>query len=86
MSQRLRALLCVLTFERSPCAWAGHYTAYCRNEATGEGASAKWVYCNDHHVSEVAPQRVVSELAYCLFYKRRHVQPHNAVNLSTAPP
>ena len=69
------------------CVWAGHYTAFCLNEPTEEegGGRAKWLYCNDERVSEVAPQHVVSELAYCLFYKRRHVQPHNVVNLSTAP-
>lgn len=66
---------------------AGHYTACCLSEVDdGQGGTtSRWLYCNDDHVSEISSQHVVSDLAYCLFYKRRHVSPHNAVNLSTAP-
>eukprot|EP01035_Chromulina_nebulosa_P017964 gene17964-23594_t len=44
----------------------GHYTAYCCNNDNG-----KWYEFNDSSVSEVSEDRIVSSLAYVLFYKRR---------------
>jgi ubiquitin C-terminal hydrolase len=42
----------------------GHYTAF---TLTQEGA---WVHCNDSSVSAVPSEHIVSENAYCLFYRQ----------------
>ena len=42
----------------------GHYTAFVKN------SEAKWLDFNDTNVTEIKESRVVSPMAYCLFYRR----------------
>lgn len=42
----------------------GHYTAFVKN------AENKWLDFNDERVSEINEKRIVSPMAYCLFYRR----------------
>lgn len=44
----------------------GHYTAFCQNYY-----DKKWYEFNDSTVGEVLPNRIISEAAYVLFYRRR---------------
>lgn len=44
----------------------GHYTAYCQNFS-----DKTWYEFNDSSVSEVGKNRIVSDAAYVLFYRRR---------------
>ena len=44
----------------------GHYTASCKNIATGE-----WNYFNDSNVSSCSKSKIVSPAAYVLFYRKR---------------
>ena len=41
----------------------GHYTAFVKN------ADLKWLEYNDTHVTEIREDQVVSQSAYCLFYR-----------------
>jgi ubiquitin C-terminal hydrolase len=43
----------------------GHYTAYVKNPDFG------WLEMDDSHVSRASPDRIVTNAAYVLFYKRR---------------
>lgn len=43
----------------------GHYTSFVKN------ANGKWYHYNDTSVSEVNPSQVISQKAYCLFYRKR---------------
>lgn len=42
----------------------GHYTAFIRPHT-------KWYYCNDGNVGEIESDRIVSQSAYCLFYRKK---------------
>ena len=42
----------------------GHYTAFRKNP------NGKWYHFNDESVNEVAPESVITNNAYCLFYER----------------
>jgi len=44
----------------------GHYTASCRNIATGE-----WNYFNDSSVGGCSKSKIVTPAAYILFYRKR---------------
>ena len=44
----------------------GHYTASCKNIATGE-----WNYFNDSSVGSCSKSKIVSPAAYILFYRKR---------------
>lgn len=43
----------------------GHYTAYVKN------ANGKWYHFNDTRVSEIKETNIVSNKAYCLFYRKK---------------
>lgn len=68
---------------------AGHYTAYvnCGLDSSESvfGASVsdgQWTLCDDEFVEEVPADRVVSDSAYVLFYRRRRLTPSNVINMS----
>ncbi len=42
----------------------GHYTAYVKN------ANNKWYHFNDTNVNEIDESKIISNKAYCLFYKK----------------
>jgi ubiquitin carboxyl-terminal hydrolase 2 len=44
----------------------GHYTAYVKN------ANEKWYHFNDTQVSEIKQTNIVSNKAYCLFYRKKY--------------
>ena len=44
----------------------GHYTAYCRHEASGA-----WLHFDDQHVHTVQPSAIKTNNAYVLFYRLR---------------
>jgi ubiquitin carboxyl-terminal hydrolase 2 len=44
----------------------GHYTAYVKN------ANGKWYHFNDTQVSEIKQSNIVSNKAYCLFYRKKY--------------
>lgn len=43
----------------------GHYTAYVKN------ANGNWYHFNDRQVSEIKKSNIVSNKAYCLFYRKK---------------
>lgn len=43
----------------------GHYTAYLKNP------NGKWYKYNDTIVNEIAPDRLITSRAYCLFYRKK---------------
>lgn len=43
----------------------GHYTAFVKN------ANNKWYHFNDTNVSEISEQNIISNKAYCLFYRKK---------------
>ena len=42
----------------------GHYTAYVKN------ANNKWYHFNDTNVNEVDESKILSNKAYCFFYRK----------------
>ncbi|CAM9124714.1 unnamed protein product [Ectocarpus sp. 4 AP-2014] len=67
----------------------GHYTAYCRSspcskdgveEVTGWGLEHPWLNFDDEF--EMAPDKIVSDAAYVLFYRRRRLTPSNVINMT----
>ncbi|CAM9950630.1 unnamed protein product [Ectocarpus sp. 12 AP-2014] len=69
----------------------GHYTAYCRSspcskdgveEVTGWGLEHPWLNFDDEFVEEMAPDKIVSDAAYVLFYRRRRLTPSNVINMT----
>ena len=44
---------------------SGHYYAYCRN------SNNKWYIYDDNSVREIEQSSIISNTAYCLFYKRK---------------
>ena len=44
----------------------GHYFAYCKNNIDGD-----WYEFNDSHVDKIDKNKIVTENAYVLFYKRK---------------
>jgi ubiquitin C-terminal hydrolase len=67
----------------------GHYTACCRStpcsgngvEEVGHwGMEHPWLHFDDEFIEEIAPNKVVSESAYVLFYRRRRLSASNVVN------
>ncbi|CAM9445914.1 unnamed protein product [Hapterophycus canaliculatus] len=69
----------------------GHYTACCRSspcskdgveEVTGWGLEHPWLNFDDEFVEEMAPDKIVSEAAYVLFYRRRRLTPSNVINMT----
>ena len=47
----------------------GHYTAYCKQMEHDEG---KWYCFDDSSVEPIEENKVVTDAAYVLFYKRKH--------------
>ncbi len=45
----------------------GHYYAFCRDISNDEN---KWICFNDHNISEISENKLVSNTAYMLFYQR----------------
>ncbi len=67
----------------------GHYTAYCRGtpctsggveESDYWGLDRLWLNFDDEFVEEISPDKIVTESAYVLFYRRRRFTPSNIVN------
>lgn len=56
----------------------GHYTAYAKNFK-----NQQWYNFNDSHVSRADPSRLVSSMAYVLFYRR--VRPGAKTGAAEAP-
>lgn len=48
----------------------------------GYAPKDKWLLFDDDFVEEIPPDKVVSELAYVLFYKRRKLTPSNIINMT----
>lgn len=46
----------------------GHYFTYCKDEESG-----KWFEFNDTHVEPIQPSRVVTPMAYILYYIRQDI-------------
>ena len=44
----------------------GHYTAYVKN------ANGKWYHFNDTRVDEIKESNIISNKAYCLFYRKKN--------------
>ena len=44
-----------------------HYYSYCKNP------NSKWYCFNDSRVSEIDISNLITEKAYCLFYKKREL-------------
>ena len=44
----------------------GHYTSYVKN------ANGKWYVFNDTNVSEIEEKSVITNQAYCLFYRKKN--------------
>ena len=42
----------------------GHYSAMIKN-------SKEWYHCNDHLIEKIDPSKIMTEYAYCLFYRKR---------------
>jgi len=51
-------------------------------KATEESAEPLWLQFDDEMVEPIAPQHVVSEMAYVLFYRRRQMTPSNVSRYS----
>lgn len=47
-------------------ALGGHYWAYVKN------ANNKWYNFNDTQVTEIAPKNLITDKAYCLFYRKKY--------------
>ncbi|CAM9666998.1 unnamed protein product [Phaeothamnion confervicola] len=69
----------------------GHYTACCRStpcsrdgvEEVGVwGMEHPWLHFDDEFVEEIAPDKIVNEAAYVLFYRRRRLTPSNVINMT----
>lgn len=72
----------------------GHYTAFvncvpCRPDGVEEVAissrdqsDGKWLHFDDEFVEEIPPDRVVSDAAYVLFYRKRRLTPSNIINMT----
>ncbi len=58
---------CYAVCNHSGSVHGGHYTAYVRN------ANNNWYHFNDNMVKEVRQSSIVSQKAYCLFYRIRNV-------------
>ena len=58
---------CYAVCNHSGSVHGGHYTAYVRN------ANNKWYHFNDNMVKEIRQSSIVSQKAYCLFYRIRNV-------------
>lgn len=43
----------------------GHYWAYCKNP------NGQWYSMNDSNINEISSNKIISNNAYCLFYKKR---------------
>jgi len=52
-----------------------------RSSSIGFGCDDKWMLFDDDYVEEVPPDRVVSEMAYVLFYHRRKLTSSNVINM-----
>ena len=48
----------------------GHYTAHVKN------ANGNWYNFNDTNVSRISENKIVSTMAYCLFYRKKY---HNTL-------
>jgi len=69
----------------------GHYTAFCRSstctkegvEEVGTGGSGgPWLHFDDEFVEEISPDKIVSEAAYVLFYRKRRITPSNVITMT----
>jgi len=69
----------------------GHYTAFCRSvpcsqngiEEVGTGnVGGPWLHFDDEFVEEISPDKVVSEAAYVLFYRKRRITPSNVITMT----
>ena len=63
--QRLYKYNC-LVFVASGNSMGGHYTAFIKN------ANKKWYHFNDTRVNEIKESSVISNKAYCLFYRKKN--------------
>ena len=52
-------------------------------KAAAESAEPLWLQFDDELVEAIPPEQVVSETAYVLFYRRRHLQPSNVAKYCT---
>ena len=60
----------------------GHYVATCKNPFKGNTESKDaWFEYNDSRVGRIEPEDVVRASGYLLFYHRKHLSPHNIINL-----
>ena len=46
--------------------WGGHYTAYVKT------AEKKWVHFNDTSVEMIDADKIITPMAYCLFYRKKN--------------
>lgn len=53
------------------------------SKAVSESAEPLWLQFDDELVEPLAPEHVVSEMAYVLFYRRRRMTPSNVAKYST---
>ncbi|CAM9338225.1 unnamed protein product, partial [Chrysoparadoxa australica] len=69
----------------------GHYTACCRASPASKDGEEEvgcwdmrqpWLYFDDEYVEGIAPDKIVTEAAYVLFYRLRRLTPANVINLS----
>jgi ubiquitin carboxyl-terminal hydrolase 4/11/15 len=59
----------------------GHYTAYAKNLVDD-----KWYNLDDSSVSQVQPERAITQAAYVLFYRRRSRTIRPSITASPSPP
>lgn len=45
-------------------------------------SDGKWLHFDDEFVEEIPSDRVVSEAAYVLFYRKRRLTPSNIINMT----
>ncbi len=58
-------------------------TAAATSRAAADSAEPLWLQFDDDLVEPIPPRFVISETAYVLFYRRRHITPSNIVKYST---
>lgn len=70
----------------------GHYTAFCRSSSctrggveevgTGGAGGGPWLHFDDEFVEEISQDKIVTEAAYLLFYRKRRITPSNVINMT----
>ena len=49
------------------------------SDSDDEASAARWLHFDDHKVTEISDEDVVTRDAYLLFFRRRQLSPHNII-------